>query len=164
MVYPRSVLDDVNSVYVQSVVLSLSSKTSFILPVTVREGQIEVQTTALVDSGAYAVFANHRFVERHGLKKKALADKIHVYNADGTRNRSQYIDSYVMIELTIGDHSSRQAALVTDLGRKDLFLGMSYLKKHNPEINWRTGEWQFSRCPETCRFKELKTQAFLLGP
>ena len=58
-----------------------------------REGEKRVQTTALVDSGAYAVFANHQFVERQGLKKKKLKTVIHVFNADGSRNRSKIIDS-----------------------------------------------------------------------
>lgn len=111
-----------------------------------------MQTTALVDSGAYAVFVNHRFVKKHKLKTNLLAHEILVYNADGSRNRSQSIKEYVWLDITAGQHCSRQACLITDLGGKDLFLGFSYLRKHNPEIDWQTGEMTYSRCPDTCRF------------
>ncbi|EMD30662.1 hypothetical protein CERSUDRAFT_27956, partial [Gelatoporia subvermispora B] len=72
-----------------------------------------VQTTALVDSGAYAVFVNHRFVRRCKLKTNELAQEIHVYNADGSRNRSRSIRQYVWLDVTVGEHCSRQACLVT---------------------------------------------------
>ena len=62
-------------------VFCLPSKASFILPVTVTQGkEIRVQTTTLVDSGAYAVFVHHRFVKEHGLKTNTLGKVIHVYN------------------------------------------------------------------------------------
>ena len=31
-----------------------------------------------------------------------------------------------------------------------MYIGYSYLYKHNPEINWEKGEWEFTRCPESC--------------
>ena len=140
-------------------VFCLPSKASFILPVTVTQGkEIRVQTTALVDSGAYAVFVHHRFVKEHGLKTNTLGKVIHVYNADGSRNRSKTIEEYVWLDVAVGFHVSRQACLVTDLGNKDMFLGFSYLRRHNPEIDWATGEFKFSRCPETCRFDGVKAQ------
>ena len=30
---------------------------------------------------------------------------------------------------------------------------MPWLACHNPEIDWRTGEVQITRCPEECRKK-----------
>lgn len=40
--------------------------------------------------------------------------------------------------------------LVTDIGRKDMIIGLAFLRRHNPEIDWATGEWRFTRCPESC--------------
>jgi len=31
-----------------------------------------------------------------------------------------------------------------------VILGMSWLARHNPEIDWRTGEVKMTRCPEEC--------------
>ena len=142
-----------------NLVNSLPSKSSFVLPVTVNQGkEVRVQTTALVDSGAYAVFVHHRFVKQNKLKTKQLAVPIEVFNADGSRNRRSSIEEYAWLDIAVGDHTSRQACLITDLGKKDIFLGMSYLRKHNPEIDWKAGTWDFSRCPETCRFDSVQAQ------
>ena len=83
---PNSV-ETVNSVSESKKVSSVTSKSSFTLPVTLSQGkEIRIQTTALVDSGAYAVFVNYRFVHKHKLKTQQLATPIEVYNADGSRN------------------------------------------------------------------------------
>ncbi|KDQ33977.1 hypothetical protein PLEOSDRAFT_1080989 [Pleurotus ostreatus PC15] len=39
---------------------------------------------------------------------------------------------------------------VTNLGNVDVILGLTWLKKHNPEIDWKTGEVVMSRCPRQC--------------
>ena len=39
---------------------------------------------------------------------------------------------------------------VCDLGKVNLIIGFMWLQKHNPEINWLTGEITFSRCPKEC--------------
>lgn len=37
-------------------------------------------------------------------------------------------------------------------------IGYTYLYNHNPDINWRNGEWEFTRCPESCAAKARKTR------
>jgi hypothetical protein len=39
---------------------------------------------------------------------------------------------------------------VTELGRKNMIVGKMWLKLHNPQINWKTGKMEFTRCPSTC--------------
>jgi hypothetical protein len=39
---------------------------------------------------------------------------------------------------------------VTSLGKQDVILGLTWLCKHNPEINWETAEVKMSRCPNHC--------------
>ena len=34
-----------------------------------------------------------------------------------------------------------------------MFLGHNWLVKHNPEINWKNGTIQFTRCSESCKMK-----------
>ena len=52
--------------------------------------------------------------------------------------------------MTIVNHTSQQSLLVTDLSRKGLILGMSFLKEYNPEVNWKELKIEFSRCPNRC--------------
>lgn len=52
--------------------------------------------------------------------------------------------------MQIGNHHSYQSLLVTNIGQQDIILGMSFLKEHNSEIDWKKGDLQFSQCPEIC--------------
>jgi len=36
---------------------------------------------------------------------------------------------------------------VSNLGKQSMILGYTWLKDHNPEVNWQTGEVQMNRCP-----------------
>jgi len=38
-----------------------------------------------------------------------------------------------------------------------VILGIPWLACHNPEIDWKTGEVQITRCPDECR-KKWKTE------
>ena len=60
--------------------------------------------------------------------------------------------------VTIGNHTSWQSFLVTDIGNRDLIIGMTFLREHNPEIDWKNGQVNFARCPAACHPKELLTQ------
>jgi len=39
-----------------------------------------------------------------------------------------------------------------------MMIGYSYLYKHNPNIDWWKGQWEFTRCPDTCASKVRKKQ------
>jgi len=49
------------------------------------------------------------------------------------------------------DHDERSLPSMSQvLGHKAIILGHPWLVKHNPEINWRTGEVSMTHCPESC--------------
>ena len=57
------------------------------------------------------------------------------------------------------------APSVCDLGKSNIIIGFTWLKKHNPEIDWKTGHIQFTRCPQECNVtiqehKKRQTKAF----
>jgi hypothetical protein len=43
-------------------------------------------------------------------------------------------------------YSERALFCVTRLGKQNLILGHTWLKEHNPEVDWRTGKVEMSRC------------------
>ena len=49
-----------------------------------------------------------------------------------------------------------QHLFVTNLENKKMMIGYSYLYKHNPNINWLKGQWEFTRCLDTCASKVCK--------
>ena len=76
-----------------------------------------------------------------------LAQPIPVYNVDGTLNEAGSITEVVSLILHYNNHSERMTFCVTNLGTQKLILRHSWLRKHNPEIDWSTGKVKMSRCP-----------------
>ena len=132
-------------------------KSSFNIPITLWVYGHKVQTEALVDSGATTNFLDRRFVEKNHLVTTKLATPYKVTNADGTPNKSGRITHYVRTYLGIGTHCLKHLCLITDLD-KAAIMGYTFLYKHNPEIDWRNGEWEFTRCPDTCHREAHKSQ------
>ena len=91
---------------------------------------------------------------------RELCRSIPVYNVDGTLNEAGSIRHIVELVLSYKDHTECAQFAVTNLGNQDLILGLSWLREHNPEVDWQTEEVKMSRCPERCRmcFEEAKTE------
>ena len=55
---------------------------------------------------------------------------------------------------------------MTKLGKKEIFLGYTWLIKHNPEINWVSKRVEMTQCPTSkCGPVERHENAkWLLGP
>lgn len=121
--------------------------------------QIELETTdtaartsvrALVDCGATGSFIDRDYVREHKLNTRKLSRPIAVYNVDGTANESGSISEVLDVIIRYRNHSERTLLAVTSLGKQSLLLGYDWLKEHNPEIDWKTGEVKMSRCPGKC--------------
>jgi len=52
-------------------------------------------------------------------------------------------------------HTELANLFVTNTGDHDVLLGMDWLSKHNPNIDWATNTITLNRCPTTC-FKETQ--------
>ena len=122
--------------------------------------EVEIETTdtgvvkpvtALVDSGATGRFIDRDYVKANRLTTRTLSNHIPVRNVDGTPNGpTGYITEAVDLVLRYKNHSERTLFAVTGLGRQNLILGHTWLQKHNPEIDWVTGEVKMSRCSAGC--------------
>jgi len=125
---------------------ALITITFFKIPVILWVYGKKVQTKALVDLEATMNFINSVVVENNNLVTYKLANLYHIINADGTPNKvgqiTKYIQAYVEIEL----YKTIQYLFVTNLGNKKMMIGYSYLYKHNPNIDWQKGQWEFTRC------------------
>ena len=59
----------------------------------------------------------------------------------------------------------KAVSVVCNLGKSNIIIGFTWLKKHNPEIDWKTGHIQFTRCPQDCNIaiqehKKKQAKAF----
>ena len=106
--------------------------------------------TALLDSGATGLFIDRDYVKTNQLTTRKLRLPIPVYNVDGTRNEAGSITEVVDLILRHAGHSERTQFAVTGLGRQKLLLGYTWLREHNPEVDWKTKEVRMTRCPPQC--------------
>ena len=107
-------------------------------------------TRALVDSGATGSFIDREFVRRNGISTRQLTRSMPVLNVDGTLNEAGSVTEVVDLIVKFRRHAERMLFAVTSLGRKTMILGYTWLRQHNPEIDWRTQEVKLGRCPREC--------------
>ena len=121
------------------------------IPVQVRGPVNTIEVKALLDSGATGCFIDKSWALDRHLCLSKLVKPVPVLNVDGTRNQEGDITHYVLLTVGIGKHSERLWCAVTCLGKVPLILGHDWLKKHNPDIDWTTGDVKLSRCPPECK-------------
>jgi hypothetical protein len=134
-----------------------------------RHLKVELQTTdtgevlatnAPLDCGAIGLFIDTGYVKRKRLTVRNLARPIPVYNVNGTLNEAGAISGIVDVVLRYKGHTERAQFAVTGLGKQDLILGYTWLREHNPEVDWQTNMVKMSHCPAKCRTctKEVKAE------
>jgi len=114
---------------------------------------IEISTTdtsevhfvkVLLDSGAIGNFIDQDFVCTKGISTQSISCPIPVYNMDSFPNEAGRISEVVDVVLCYKTHSKRTLLTVSSLRRQSMILGYTWLKDHNPEVNWQTGEVQMN--------------------
>ena len=60
--------------------------------------------------------------------------------------------------MAIGGHQESIRLAVTTLASSNIFLGHDWLIRHNPEIDWKLGTMEFTRCPDTCQLDEIQVR------
>jgi hypothetical protein len=117
---------------------------------TVDTGEVR-SVTALLDSGATGMFIDREYVKTNRFTTRSLSRPIPLRNVDGTSNEAGDVTEVVELVLKYKNHSERAFFAVTSLGRKhNVIMGHTWLHKHNPDIDWTTGEVKMTRCPDRC--------------
>ena len=105
----------------------------------------------LLDSGATGLFLDDNFVKHMGWKVDDIEQAVPVYNVDGTLDAAGRIRQTVNLFIRYGEHQERATFSITKLGGVKAILGHSWLKHHNPNIDWKMGTVELTRCPPSCR-------------
>ena len=124
-----------------------------------------VDVKALLDSGATGMFIDKKFVEGNGITTRLLDKPIRVYNVDGMLNQEGSITHEVTLMMSHKGHKEKAVFKVCNLGKSTVIIGYTWLQKHNPSINWKTGNIKFTKCPQECNVatkkrKQKKASAF----
>ena len=110
---------------------------------------------ALLNSGSTGSCIGWKFVNNNQIRTRKTAILVPVHNTDGTLNKNRSITNYVFLRLSVGEHTEQLEFAVANLGTHDLFIGHEWLKLHNPNIDWKTLEIRFDRCPKECGYIEI---------
>jgi len=124
-----------------------------------------VDVKAPLDSGATEMFIDKKFAEGNRITMQLLDKLIRVYNVDGTLNQGGSITHEVTLMMSHKGHKKKVVFEVCDLGKSTVIIGYTWLQKHNPMIDWKTGDVKFTRCPWECnvttkKHKQKKALAF----
>ena len=114
-------------------------------------------TEALLDSSATGLVMSEEFARRHKFRKTKLERPVYVRNVDNMLNYAGPIVDTVEVEIFFKGHKERTSIDVIGGQKWSIILGMSWLRRHNPEIDWKTGEVKMIRCPDECG-KKWKTE------
>ena len=106
---------------------------------------------ALLASGATGCFIDKGWALEQQIELKPLKNPILVLNVDGMRNQAGDITHFVSIIIKIGKHAEKLWCAVTYLGKTPLILGHTWLRKHNLDVDWSSGEITLNKCPQECQ-------------
>lgn len=108
-------------------------------------GRKSITTHALVDSGATASFISSDFVKRHSLPLALKPDPMPVYTVGSRPLVSGSVTYQVLTRLNLRAHSENIALGVVQVSYP-VILGLDWLRRHNPAVDWVTTQLSFSCC------------------
>ena len=112
-----------------------------------------VVTEALLDSSTMGLVMSEEFARRHKFKRTKLERPVYIRNVDGTLNYAGPIIDTVEVEIFFKGHKEQTLIDVIEGQKWSIILGMPWLGRHNPEIDWKTGEIKMMRCSDEYRKK-----------
>jgi hypothetical protein len=142
-VEPYTLAIGINSV----TLLEVTRQTIEIKMTVHRKLENDVDELALIDSGAGGNFIDQETVTNLHLPRTELRRPINVRNVDGTENHKGLITHRTILETTIANKRQWISLLITGLGKQKFILGLPWLVKENPDINWQSGILQWRPTP-----------------
>ncbi|RFU29059.1 hypothetical protein B7463_g7277, partial [Scytalidium lignicola] len=115
---------------------SMNSESSLYIDITLCGKPVK----ALIDSGAERNFISEQVVKRLGLSTRVKNDSYLISLANGTKVQKRVDVQTRNLDMRYGrSHQEKISFDVTRLGTYQVILGIEWMRKHNPIIDWRTG-------------------------
>src|SRR5258708_14372234 len=102
-------------------------------------------------------FINQRLAKEMQLKHYKFEQPIPLLNIDGTKNTAGRIPHYAQLHTSItriGGHPSKDNFAITELDDEDIIIGIDWLQKHNPAINWKEGILTLKCCARRNKYED----------
>lgn len=139
-----SFYDDINLCIISE---QKSADSHFRIDITLKGRNQNAFIAATVDCSATALFINKKFIKQNRIRTHPLTREIPLYNINRSKNCAGGITHFARLQLRIGGSTESQEFLITELGPKDVVLGLFWLKSINPKIDWKEGTMEID--PET---------------
>jgi predicted aspartyl protease len=138
-----------------SVLLATVKGQSMRLPIKIATDKKDIETEALLDSGAEGIFMSRRLAEEQLMDLQPLKEPIKARNVDGTPNKLGTITHFTDTTLRINGRQFKTTFLITGLGKEDVILGLPWLRKVNPIIDWRKATLEFRNEDRLARVRAI---------
>jgi hypothetical protein len=130
---------DLSDLIISSVLVADMTPQSMLLPVTIGMKKQTVETQALLDCGASSKFMDSEFAKLHNIPLIKLRKPWITRNADGILNKQGVVTHKAVIDLGINRKEEPTLFFIAGLGKDNVILGLTWLRKHNPIVNWKEG-------------------------
>ena len=131
-------------------------------PIKLLVGTQIVETSALIDSGATGNFIDLGLLSLANFPLKRLPQPIGAFNIDGTPNRRGTILWKARTHIALPHGSDDLDLMVVRFGRKQIILGMPWLRSINPNIDWKSNTLSFPKPTTPNTDDDLTPQRYLL--
>jgi hypothetical protein len=132
-------MSKLSDLIVSSVLVADMTPQSMLLPVAIGMKKETVETQALLDCGASGKFMDSEFAKLHNILLIKLSKPWITRNADGTQNEQGIVIHKAVINLGVNGKEDPTTFFITGLGKDNVILGLTWLRKHNPIVNWKEG-------------------------
>lgn len=113
---------------------------------------------AMMDSGAQGNFISPDIAVLHRFPTQVKEDPYQLTVVDGTSTSYQdgnvNVETEPLVMITPSGHTEEIQFDVTEIGQHQIILGMPWLQKHNPTVDWKTQEIAYDRC--NCHWSQFK--------
>ena len=121
---------------INHILVASSQNRTMTFPILLQGKNKTIDTIALIDSGATGNFIDVQLVSQDDFSLSHLPTLIIAYNVDGTENQKGTIQWKAKTTLTLDEHVDPIELLVLQLSKPWMIMGIPWLQKWNPKINW----------------------------
>ena len=129
------------------VLVALPNEWTIHLPIKLATGTQIIETTVLIDCGATRNFIDISLLSKANFPLQCLSKPIRAYNVDRTANVKRTIKWKAHTDILFSHSRESTNLMVLSLGWQQVILGMPWLHKWNPKINWVSNSISIPKLP-----------------
>jgi predicted aspartyl protease len=104
-----------------------------------RDGK-ENHMTAMVDCGVTEIFVDRNYAEKIQILIDEKKVPWYILAVDGREVASSPVTHDTMVKLTVNNHHERITLHCITISNSLIIIGLPWLHKHNPTIDWKEGK------------------------